>query len=155
MCPSMILRDPRTEEVFAVMVRQNPWGSTSTFALFCFEPIYPGQEPSATQKHSKGPLYQWAKITRPIGVDTRYDLFLMDHPEAAKFHAHGSKGGGLRVYSGRNTAAQIDAGKFIKSDWSMKIGPGVDPSLMICFLAVMDEINQMNLRQQQAAAVAM
>jgi hypothetical protein len=117
-----------------------------TFRIYSFVPIIEGQSPS-DEKHCDRPLYVWAEcINQPLSV--QYTLALWNGTNFARTFVSDKVGPvfGLQnvlvskydqpVCMMLQTRFEFCQGQV----WKVTVAPGVDPCLMICFVAIIDEM---------------
>ena len=141
----MILQDSRTKAPVAVILQMHLKAET-TFKIYTFEPNFENQEPSENQKHDDRPLYEWAKCKDKF-FSVRKTMKTADGVEYVMdgcgkvFAKHRqmviSRDGKPCMYARERTL-----GVFTGNQWEIQIGPGIDPALMVAFMAVMDEMNE-------------
>jgi len=141
---TMILRDNETETPVAVMyVMFLKW--ETTFKIYTFSPNAENQVPSK-QKYDDRDLYEWAECkdkffsvqkTLKTVDGTTYVMDGVGKVLAAHRKMRITRNGVPCMY-----AQEKNLGIFTGNQWEIKIGPGIDPCLMVAFMAVMDEMNE-------------
>ena len=141
----MIVQDSHTSVPVAVILRMYLKWET-TFKIYGLVPYLDQQVPSKEQKHEGKDLYQWASCTDKF-FSVRKTLTVVD---GTSYVMDGvgyaiSKFRQLRV--ARNGIPCLYAGEqalgiFTGNQWEIKIAPGIDPAMMVAFMAVMDEMNE-------------
>jgi len=138
----MILRNSRFEPI-GVMIKQ--WGRfEKTFKIFGFKPFYVGQPPSGEFHDDGRPLFTWAEC-----VDKAFSVrYTMRTGDGATFVADrvGKVMGKMQMKlsrDGRACAMIVHEPNFLSFRgpvWDLQIAPGIDPCMIICFTAIVDEI---------------
>lgn len=141
----MVLRVTETDTPVAVILRMHLKLET-TFKIYGFVPYEEGQPPSENQKHEDHPLYEWAeckdKFFSVRKTMTMFDgvSYVMDGVGkviAAHRQMRIARDGKPCVYM-----REHNLGFFTGNQWEIKIGPGIDPCIIIAFAAIMDEMNE-------------
>lgn len=141
----MIVRDSKDGTPVAVIVGLFFTWET-TYKIYTFSQNVEGQAPSDTQKYNGRDLYEYA-ICRDKMLSVRKTMQMIDGVEyvmdgvgavlAAKRQMVVSRNGKACMY-----AKARNLGIVMGSQWELKIAPGIDPVLMVAFMAVMDEMNE-------------
>ncbi|GAX09351.1 hypothetical protein FisN_6Lh278 [Fistulifera solaris] len=139
----MILRDSKGN-VVGVMLRMF-LRLQQTFKIYGLRPFKDSQAPSDQMFEGKA-LYTWAEVVEKFMSVQR----IMTMADGTRYVADqvGSFLGPqhLRLtYNGRvcASARQLNwAADFGGTSWDLTIGPGVDPCLICCFIAVIDEMKE-------------
>ncbi|CAB9513275.1 expressed unknown protein [Seminavis robusta] len=150
----MFLKDPRTKETIAVLQV-----SGLCFQIFCPKPCFAAQEASSARSLHGQPLYEWGRVERLKGGS--YALYMAAAPEVPTlFVHHPNTNGSIKVQRGKQTCAHVmkrrrDSSGLAGDSSGLKIetGEDIDASLIICFLACIDEIDR-RYRAFLAAAAA-
>ena len=143
----MIVQDSKDKTPVAVILGIFLKWET-TFKIYTFSPNLDGQAPSENQKHDGRDLYELAtckdkfmsvkKTLKTVeGVD--YVMDGVGHVIAKYRQMRITRDGIPCVHAKERTL-----GIFAGNQWEIKIGPGIDPVLIIAFMAVMDEMNEKN-----------
>ena len=141
----MVIKDSKTDTEVAVILRMFLQWET-TFKIYTFAPNFDNQTPSEKQKHDNKDLYELAEckdkffsvrktMTTADGVQ-----YVMDGVGKV-FAAHRQ----MRITRNDKPcmlAEEKTLGIFTGNQWEIKIAPGIDPVLMVTFMAVMDEMNE-------------
>ena len=118
--------------------------TTSCYLILGLATMYPGQPPKHNTSDGK-PLYVWARIyhSRRLGLQ-----FIIEREDTkAKYVADacGEVFGPrmIRIVSPTGKACgfarqYFPDGVVTDSRWDLLVGPGVDPSIMICFVAILN-----------------
>ena len=120
----------------------------TTFKIYTFTPNHQGQAPSKNQKHETKDLYEWATCKDKF-MSVRKTLETID---GVKYVMDGVGS----VFVGKRQMCISREGKpcmhakeviygFLKGNqWELRIGHGIDPVLMVAYMAIMDEMNEEN-----------
>jgi hypothetical protein len=116
-----------------------------TFKIYGLRPFKEGQAPS-DQVHEGKALYAWAEVLEKFMSVQR----IMTMADGTKYVADqvGSYLGPQHLRLTRNgkvcaSAKQLNwAADFGGTSWDITIGPGADPCLICCFIAVIDEMKE-------------
>ena len=140
----MILMDSQSKTPIAIMYKMFLKWET-TFKIYTFTANTPNQAPSK-QKHEGRDLYEWAECKDKF-FSVRKTMKTVDGVEyvmdgvgkvfAAKRQMRITRDGKPCMH-----ALEKTLGIFTGNQWEIKIGPGIDPCLMIAFMAIMDEMNE-------------
>ena len=140
----MILQDSQTGTPVAIMYKMFLKLQT-TFKIYTFTANIPNQKPSK-QKHDGRDLYEWAECkdkffsvqkTMKTVDGVEYVMDGIGKVFAAHRQMRISRNGKPCMH-----AVEKTLGIFKGNQWELKIGPGIDPALMVAFMAVMDEMNE-------------
>ena len=141
----MIVQDSHDQTPVAVILGMYLKWET-TYKIYTFAPNVDGQLPSENQKHDSRDLYEYAECKDKF-FSVRKTMKTIDGVEyvmdgvANVFASHRQ----MRVTRNGKVAMHCierTLGIFTGNQWELKIGPGIDPVLMIAFMAVMDEMNE-------------
>ena len=139
----MFIRDQDGNVLAVIMKMHLKW--ETTFKIYGFEPYVDGQDPSENQTYDDKPLYEWAKVKDNFfsvrktmttidgieyvmdGVGRLFDYRQMRLTRDGKVCAH---------------MQEMNLGIFTGNTWGIRIGPGIDPCLIVGFMAINDEINE-------------
>jgi len=150
----MILQN-KNGETIAILLR-NWTVLPSKFIIYAFKPLYQGQVPSNHRSDDGRPIFAWAKVLRPpfsmqyIMKASDGTVFVADRvgrvcgPKQFKLKRNGKTCASMQLDPGPNM--------FSKKVWDIKIAPGIDPSLILCFIAIIQAI--IEARRRAAAAGA-
>ena len=141
----MIVQDSRTKAPVAVILGMF-LKMEKTYKIYTFVPNVKGQAPSAQLTHSNRPLYEWATCKDKL-MSIRKTMKTVDGA------AYVMDGVGKVMTTHRQIAmskngracmlaSEKNIGIFKGNQWELKISPGIDPVLMVAFMAVMDEMNE-------------
>jgi len=141
----MVVRVAETKEPVAVMLKMfSKW--ETTYKIYGFEPYLDNQAPSEKQTHDDKPLYEWAQCkdnffsvrkTMKMIDGVKYVMDGVGKVFAAKRQMRIARDDVPCVHM-----VERNLGIFTGNQWDIKIGPGIDPCLIIAFAAVMDEMNE-------------
>lgn len=131
----MFLTKNEDNSVIAVMIHDG----NLKFKIYSFQPQHEGQVPSKERQNGQD-LYLWAKV-ESVG----FEQVCMWVQNDATYVAEGDGIRGMQVRRARKTCATVRSKIHF---WDVTIGPGIDPSLFVCFLAIIDEMIQIRLRLQ-------
>lgn len=134
----MFLKSREDNTVIAVMIHDG----NLKFKIYSFQPQHEGQVPSKERQNGQE-LYVWAKVE-----SAGFEQVCMWVQNDATYVAEGDGIRGMQVRRGRKTCATVRSTSHF---WDVTIGPGIDPSLFVCFLAIVDEMIQIRLRLQMTA----
>jgi len=139
----MMLRN-QDGEVVAVMLHMfMEW--ENTYKIYGLKPYMEGQEPSKNRTHEDQPLYEWAKCKDKF-MSVKKSMKTID---GVKYVMDGV--GPIFGYRQMRIARddvpavhckELNIGIFKGNQWEVRIGPGIDPALIVAFMAVMDEMNE-------------
>jgi uncharacterized protein YxjI len=117
----------------------------SKYKIYTFAPNVNGQAPSDKFNHSDRQLYEWATCKNKF-MTVRTSMKTVDGAEyvmngVGKFvTSHRqfvmSKNGMVCMH-----ASKKNIGIFKGHQWELKISPGIDPVLMVAFMAIIDKMN--------------
>jgi hypothetical protein len=141
----MVLRMPNTQTPVAVILKMHLKWET-TFKIYSFVPYEEGQLASENQDHEGHPLYEWAECKDKF-FSVRKTMTMFD---GVKYVMDGV---GKVIATHRQVRIarddkpcvhmkEINLGIFTGNQWEIKIGPGIDPCIIIAFAAIMDEMNE-------------
>lgn len=140
----MILRDNETGNPVAIILQMYMKWET-TFKIYTFTANFENQAPS-NQKHDGRDLYERAKCKDKF-MSVQKTMKTVDGVEyvmdgigkvfAAKREMRITRDGKPAVH-----AIEKTLGIFTGNQWEVKIGPGIDPTLIVAFMAIMDEMNE-------------
>mmetsp|Transcript_22725 Transcript_22725/g.63200 ORF Transcript_22725/g.63200 Transcript_22725/m.63200 type:complete len:246 (-) Transcript_22725:2352-3089(-) len=150
----MMVRDKESGQDVAMLSRVVGFGQTrATFQILVFQPCRPGQTP-LPKPHTDGrDLYEWGRCHgRTSLTNARYTMRTADGVEyradaVGKIVTWGC--GGLpqrRIARNGVPCALLQKNHpgrsyFTGNLWDIDIGPGIDPVLIVCFVAIMDEMD--------------
>lgn len=147
----MTLRHYLTGEPIAVLLKMfGRW--ERTFKVYSFRPLFLGQVPSNQQSDDGRPLYTWGEV-----IDSAYSVqYRMTTLDGAVYIADrvGAVLGPLQMKLTRNgrTAAMVGHESmftgFYGPVWDIQIAPGIDPCMILCFTAIVDELIELQEEQQ-------
>lgn len=118
----------------------------TTYKIYTFSPNIEGQVPSDKQKHEGRDLYELAECknnffaVRKTLKTVDGVIYVMDGVgKIISLHRQMriTRNGKPCMY-----AREKNFGFYTGNQWEIKIGPGIDPILMIAFMAVIDEMNE-------------
>lgn len=118
----------------------------TTYKIYTFSPNQDAQLPSDKQKHDGRDLYEYAECKDKF-FSVRKTLKTIDGIEYVMdgvgkvFAAHRQ----MRITRNGKPcmhAKERTLGIFAGNQWELRIGPGIDPVLMVAFVCVMDEMNE-------------
>jgi uncharacterized protein YxjI len=142
----MVVRDSQTNTPVAVIIGLFfKW--ENTYKIYTFTPNAEHQAPSTNQKHDGKNLYEWATCkdkafsvnkTMETVDGVKYKMEGVGKVFAAKRQMRITRNGKVCMYAKEKTLMF----GFTGNQWEIKIGPGIDPALMVAFMAVMDEMNE-------------
>lgn len=141
----MVLRVTATQTPIAVILRMfYKW--ETTYKIYGFVPYEEGQLPSANQTHEGHSLYEWAECKDNFlsvrKTMTMFDgtRFVMDGVgKVVTLHRE------MRISRNGKPCVHMkerNLGIFTGNQWEIKIGPGIDPCMIIAFAVVIDEMNE-------------
>lgn len=134
-------------EVVAVMMKMFLKSWENSYKIYGFTPFTEGQEPSKNHTHDDKPLYEYAlcknKFFSVRKTMKTYDgvKYVMDGCGPIFDYRQ------MRIARDDKPAVhckELNIGIFKGNQWEIKIGPGIDPALIVCFCAIMDEMNEDN-----------
>lgn len=139
----MVLRDAKGA-VIGVMV-QMPFRLQQTFKIYGIRPFRKGQAPSG-QTYKNKALYPWAVISGEY-MSVQRVMTMADGTTYVADQVGGFLGpqhmsltcNGKVCASVKQTNWAANVGGTL---WDMTIGPGVDPCLICCFIAAVDEMKE-------------
>lgn len=121
------------------------WGRAAlTFKVYALKPLYRGQRYSGQRSDDGRPLFTWAGVVHPpfslqyvmqTGDGTLYvadRVGLVLGPMEFKLKRNGVTCAMMQLESNLQM--------FDGNVWGIKIAPGIDPCLIICFTAIVDAI---------------
>jgi hypothetical protein len=141
----MVVRDSQTKTPVAVILGMF-WKWETTYKIYTFTPCAENQAPSTNLKHEGKDLYEWATCkdnlfsvhkTMKTADGVKYVMDGVGKVFASKRQMRITRNGKVCVYAKEKTL-----GIFTGNQWEIKIGPGIDPALMVAFMTVMDEMNE-------------
>ncbi|CAB9513274.1 expressed unknown protein [Seminavis robusta] len=139
----MLLEDRETKKVHAFIYR----GDGNQYQIYSLKPCHEGQEHSTNRQNPGQQLYEWATIKQVKDKKQCYQMESRDYPKnPTVYTAQPTRSGNsLLVECGRLTCGMIKRGRnedgsFSDPFWNIKIGPGIDPALFLCFVAIVDEL---------------
>lgn len=149
----MLLRELPTNLVKILIIQDKTYDKEATFFIFTGNPNYEGQCPITTDIYTRGHLYEYAKIQEHHSLrGTSYNLWKRENsptmtpafiarPASPILPTHHHLN---VVKGGTNEACASINGKYAadqKDDcWNIQIAKGIDPALMISFVAVINSI---------------
>ena len=118
----------------------------TTFKIYGFVPYEEGQLPSANQTYEGHALYEWAECKDNI-LSVRKTMTMLDGTKFVSdgignfftFHRQ------LRIARNGKPCVHMkerNLGVFTGNQWEIKIGPGIDPAIIIAFAVIIDEMNE-------------
>ena len=141
----MIVQDSQDGTPVAIILRMFlQW--ENTYKIYTFTPNIPGQAPSGNQKHAGRDLYEFATCKDKY-MSVQVTMTTIDGIR----YVMDAVGSAIGVYRqlrlARNGKAcmhmmEKNLGIFVGNQWELKIAPGIDPVLMIAFMAVVDEMKE-------------
>jgi hypothetical protein len=119
---------------------------SSTFKICGFEPYTQGQKPSEQKLHEGRQLYSWAEVVNKI-FSMQTEMTMVDSTIYIADRVGGFIGPQkLRLTRNGQVCASMKQQRvfadFTGSTWDLIVGPGIDPCLMIAFIAIVDEIKE-------------
>mmetsp|Transcript_13030 Transcript_13030/g.28215 ORF Transcript_13030/g.28215 Transcript_13030/m.28215 type:complete len:233 (-) Transcript_13030:45-743(-) len=141
----MVVQDSRTKAPVAVILGMILKFETQ-YKIYTFEPNFEGQEPSENLKHDDRDLYEWAKCKDKF-FSVRKTMKTVDGVEYVMDGCGPIFTWYRQMVISRNGkpcmhCKEINLGIAQGNQWELRIGPGIDPVLMVAFVAVMDEMNE-------------
>jgi len=141
----VVVQDSKTKAPVAVILKML-WKFETTFKIYTFAPNVEGQAPSENLKHDDRDLYELAKCKDKF-LSVKKSLKTIDGVEyvmngcgkivAAHRQMVITRDGKPCMYSVEKTLGLVKG-----NQWVIKIGPGIDPVLMVAFMVVMDGMNE-------------
>lgn len=137
------------ENVFALII-QSIHLTSQSYTIYGIEPIFPRQKPSP-HRYENHNLFAWAKVTalskKSLSVDVcdergfEAEVYTLERVDAgSQGHLFGSKPVLVKKYG--QAAAILRQGEFHDGIsgpvWSGTVAPGVDPAMLIGFIAILD-----------------
>lgn len=141
----MVLRDRTTGAPVAILLHMH-WKWESTFKIYGFVPYYDFQSPSANQRHEGRDLYEWAVCKNRL-FSVRKTLCMVDGvsyvmdgvgPIMTAYRQIRITRDGVPCLYGK----AMTMGLLTGNQWELQIGPGIDPVVMVAFMAIIDEMNE-------------
>jgi len=138
----VLLQGSRT---IAVLVLDNP--KTLHCQICSFRPIRNGQK--SCDSHDGSSLYKWASAKKRSGT-LQFD---MQGDDGVNYHTDyfgNALFGHPRLVLKREGRP---CSSFVRKDrgcWQVKVGPGVDPALILCFVACFDKLRESEKRNEEA-----
>lgn len=136
----MDIIDADTKDPVAVLFRNTSMPLVNRFKIYTPVPLFDGQEPTFVYKkedESKISMYTYAGVNKPGGRGVW--TVVMDNAAEGDKPAYSCKEEHSKAYiykSGRQ-CAYVQKGT--QNSLILKINPGVDPLLMVCITAILDE----------------
>ena len=139
----MVLRDSKGA-VIGVILKLFARKQQS-FMIYGLRPFLEGQAPSE-QKYKIHVLYQWAKISEQFMSEQRV-MTMADGTTYIADQVPGFQGlQSMSLTCNGNVCAIAKQTNwtpdFERKSWEIKVGPGVDPCLICCFMAAVEEMNE-------------
>lgn len=155
-----VLMDAQGEHVACIL--EKVFSMSPSFFVYSFSPRYEGQQPTDETQYDK-PLYAYAKIWKKnMSIKDEFHICMCtkdtgdnEYEKAAEGSFEGKAPGTMSpkcsiTYKGKGCALVdrkvLDWGDLIGTNaYTVTMAPGVDPMLMIAFVAIKDKI----MEQQQ------
>jgi hypothetical protein len=148
------LRD--TDDNLAAVVFKTKGGDGRyNFTIFGGRALFPGQRWSIPGGGEIGRLYKWADVRKSTGLGMKFTMRVKTNPE----HRYVSEHYGPSLFKRSDTSTRRRRGFDIKLDQEaivevtklgdaqgLALGPEVDPCLMLCYIAIIDEMFKKRLR---------
>lgn len=139
----MVLRDSKGAVIGVMLKMFFRW--QETFKIYGFRPFVEGQAAS-DQRYNNRVLYPWAEIAEQFMSVQR----VMTMADGTKYVADQVVGflapQNMRLTCSGNVCAGAKqsnwAADFGGKSWEITVGPGIDPCLICCFIAVVDEMKE-------------
>lgn len=141
----MIITDSKSGTEVGVILAMF-WKWETTFKIYTFSPNLDNQVPSEKQKHEGKDLYELAECkdkffsvrkTMKTVDGVEYVMDGVGHAIAKFRQMRITRDGKPCVH-----AIEKTLGIFTGNQWEIKIGPGIDPVLIVAFMAIMDEMSE-------------
>lgn len=146
---SLSLRDKmmlcdQNGKVVAVMIRML-MKFENTYKIYGLKPYMKKQKPSKRRRYEGRPLYEWARCTAKCMSNQKIMetidgvKYVMDGVVSTSLHRQMriTRDDKIAVYCKVLNFGFVEGGK-----WEIRIGPGIDPALIIAFLSIMDSMNR-------------
>lgn len=155
---TLVLEDGNGEELARIIKSGGKKGNPTTFDVCAFRPFHKDQRPDTDDKGDA--LYCWAKVSGDnlgdlkLKVETRspdnggsyVKMYTSEpyHPHAADDDVYPPiifkrRDGSNVAFAG---AKRASASPFAGPSWLVHIAPGMDPCMIICFIAILDELEK-------------
>lgn len=145
----MVLRDMSGKPVAVLIGPRGNW--KPTFYIYGVEPKLSGQEPSGEEQDEQGvKLYSWAYAVAGSGIRTTYHLYLAtgkNQYEELGYTASLAIDTKICIEKqGKGGACLAERANelMFKDSYEVTVAAGIDPALMITFVAAIKEIQEMN-----------
>ena len=123
------------------------------YDIYGVQPVSPFQRPAGSQTTKTGePLYLRARVIGNLKGKLSIDMFSSNnHFQTDVYRIHKLKTGflegkSLYITKQEKMAALVKQGAFPRGvqgpAWVGTIAPGIDPCLMLCLIAILDETNR-------------
>lgn len=147
----LILQNSRLESIAVMMHSRDRL--EMTFKLMSFKPFYYGQPPSGQVYDDGRALFPWAEVISRFGSLQ----FTMRTGDGTTYVADrvGKVLGQRQMKLSRNglpcaMLREEDTYSFTKpAVWDLQIGAGIDPCMILCFAAVIDEIDEIEREENE------
>ena len=147
----LVLRD-RNDHTIGVIVRRFVHYDRR-YDIYGVQPVSPFQRPAENQTTKTGePLYLRARVIGNLKGKLSIDMFSSNnHFQTDVYRIHKLKTGFLEgktlyITKQEKMAARVKQGAFPRGvqgpAWDGTIAPGIDPCLMLCLIAILDETNR-------------
>lgn len=148
----MILQNNKHGETIGTMIQMR---SRTSFKIYGFQPLYQGQSPSEQPSDDGRPLFTWAEV-RKRGFSMQYVMKATDGPVYVADRV-GTVFGPMQFKLQRDgktcASMQLDPGPriFSRKVWDIKIAPGIDPCLILCFVAIVEALKEQDSNSAAAS----